>query len=94
MNEKTNDEPPVVTTLADAVDDRFRLLVEAVHDYGIFMLDPAGNVFSWNPGAEKSNGYKSQEIIGQHFSCLYTAGAATLKRRQQQVLSGRGRSSL
>ncbi len=64
---------PFVTTLAHAAADPFRLLVEAVQDYGIFMVDPAGIVVSWNPGAEKIKGYKAEEIIGQHFSCFYTA---------------------
>jgi len=67
------DKAPFVTTLNHAASDPFRLLVEAVKDYGIFMLDPSGNVFSWNPGAENSKGYKADEIIGQHFSCFYTA---------------------
>ena len=46
MDEKTREEPPFVTTLAHAAADPFRLLVEAVKDYGIFMLDPAGIVSS------------------------------------------------
>jgi PAS domain S-box-containing protein len=50
---------------------RFRLLVEAVSDYAIFMLDTAGNIISWNPGAERIKGYAPQEIIGKHFSCFY-----------------------
>jgi len=49
----------------------FRLLVEAVQDYAIFMLNPEGRVSSWNVGAERIKGYKSNEIIGQHFSCFY-----------------------
>jgi len=73
MNEQSEDKSLIASTLSDAVEDRFRLMVESVQDYGIFMLDPSGNVFSWNPGAEKSNGYKSKEIVGKHFSCLYTA---------------------
>ena len=51
---------------------RFHLLIDAVTDYAIFMLDTAGNVVSWNPGAERINGYSSGEIIGQHFSRFYT----------------------
>jgi PAS domain S-box-containing protein len=51
---------------------RFRLLVEAVTDYAIFMLDPAGNVVNWNPGAERLKGYTAAEILGQHFSRFYT----------------------
>lgn len=51
--------------------ERFRLLVESVKDYAIFMLDPVGRVVSWNAGAERITGYLSSEIIGQHFSCFY-----------------------
>ncbi len=53
-------------------DSRYRLLVEAVTDYAIYMLDPRGIVTSWNPGAERFKGYVSSEIIGQHFSVFYT----------------------
>jgi PAS domain S-box-containing protein len=52
-------------------EERFRLLVESVQDYAIFMLDPAGLVMSWNAGAEKINGYPAKEILGQHFSRFY-----------------------
>lgn len=50
----------------------FRLLVEAVQDYAIFMLDPDGRVATWNLGAERIKGYKASEIIGQHFSIFYS----------------------
>src|SRR6476660_6305911 len=52
-------------------EERFRLLVDAVKDYAIFMLDPAGKVSSWNIGAERIKGYKPSEILGKHFSCFY-----------------------
>ncbi|KRC63962.1 hypothetical protein ASE12_03795 [Aeromicrobium sp. Root236] len=52
-------------------EERFRLLVEAVSDYAIFMLDPEGHVMSWNTGAQRSTGYPSREIIGQHFRIFY-----------------------
>jgi PAS domain S-box-containing protein len=52
-------------------EERFRLLVESVQDYAIFMLDPSGLVMSWNAGAEKINGYPAKEILGQHFSRFY-----------------------
>lgn len=51
---------------------RYRLLVETVEDYAIFMLDAGGNVTSWNPGAERAKGYPPEEIIGRHFSVFYT----------------------
>ncbi|GAB1515768.1 PAS domain-containing sensor histidine kinase [Actinophytocola sp. KF-1] len=52
-------------------EERFRLLVQGVRDYGIFMLDPAGHIISWNVGAERINGYAEQEILGKHFSVFY-----------------------
>jgi len=52
-------------------EQRFRLLVEAVEDYAIFMLDTEGRISSWNIGAERLKGYKASEIIGQHFSQFY-----------------------
>ncbi len=52
-------------------DQRFRLLVDNVRDYAIFMLDPEGRVASWNEGAERLKGYRAEEIIGQHFSRFY-----------------------
>ena len=52
-------------------EERFRLLVEGVRDYAIFMLDPAGHVVSWNLGAQINKGYTAEEIIGQHFSVFY-----------------------
>ena len=52
-------------------EERFRLLVEAVQDYAIFMLDPGGHVVSWNAGAQRIKGYLAAEIIGKHFSCFY-----------------------
>ncbi|HKN54604.1 MAG TPA: PAS domain S-box protein, partial [Amycolatopsis sp.] len=58
------DRPP-------AGDERFRLLVQGVLDYAIFMLDPAGNISSWNAGAKRIKGWSADEIIGQHFSVFY-----------------------
>jgi PAS domain S-box-containing protein len=52
-------------------EQRFRLLVEAVQDYAIFMLDPQGHISSWNAGAQRIKGYRADEIIGQHFSIFY-----------------------
>ena len=52
-------------------DEIFRLLVESVRDYAIFMLDPTGHVATWNLGAERIKGYKADEIIGRHFSTFY-----------------------
>ncbi len=68
-------EPPNFAALAHdklrESETRFRLLVEAVKDYAIFMLDPTGRVMTWNKGAQRIKGYDAREIIGQHFSQFY-----------------------
>jgi PAS domain S-box-containing protein len=74
-----------------ASDELFRLLVNSVTDYAIFLLDPAGRVVSWNAGAERIKGYAAAEILGAHFSLFYplaerTAGgpAAALQRAERE----------
>lgn len=52
-------------------EERFRLIIEGVKDYAIFMLDPQGYVVSWNTGAERIKGYQPDEIIGEHYSRFY-----------------------
>src|SRR5438270_10208091 len=56
---------------ADPTDAQFRLLVESVSDYAIFLLDTSGRVMSWNAGAERIKGYAAGEILGRHFSVFY-----------------------
>jgi PAS domain S-box-containing protein len=53
---------------AQTSDGRYRLLVESITDYGIYMLDREGRVTSWNLGARRFKGYEADEIIGRHFS--------------------------
>ena len=57
---------------AFSTEDRYRLLVDSVTDYALYMLDPEGRVSSWNAGGERIKGYAPAEIIGQHFSRFYT----------------------
>jgi PAS domain-containing protein len=52
-------------------EERFGLFVSSVTDYAILMFDPEGRVISWNNGAQRVQGYRSEEIIGQHFSRFY-----------------------
>jgi PAS domain S-box-containing protein len=56
--------------MADA--ERYRILVEAINDYAVYLLDPNGHVASWNPGAQRFKGYQPSEIIGKNFSIFYT----------------------
>ena len=51
---------------------KFRLLVEGITDYAVYMLDPEGRVTNWNRGAERIKGYKAKDIVGKHFSVFYT----------------------
>ncbi len=60
------------TSKLEDTERRFRLLVESVTDYAIYMLDPTGTIINWNPGAQRIKGYAREEIIGQHFSLFYT----------------------
>jgi PAS domain S-box-containing protein len=53
-------------------EEQFRLLVQGVTDYAIFMLDSGGRVANWNAGAQRIKGYRPDEIVGRHFSCFYT----------------------
>jgi PAS domain S-box-containing protein len=66
-------------------DQVFRLLVEGVKDYAIFLLDPQGRVSTWNQGAERIKGYKAKEIIGQHFSRFYPKEAIESKWPEQEL---------
>src|ERR1700677_2034737 len=59
------------SNVAGVHSDIFRLLVEGIRDYAIFVLDPQGNVLTWNPGAQALKGYAREEIVGKHFSTFY-----------------------
>ncbi|HXC54481.1 MAG TPA: PAS domain S-box protein [Rhizomicrobium sp.] len=78
---------------ARSSDSRYRLLVEAVTDYAIYMLDPQGIVTSWNPGAQRFKGYQAAEIVGQHFSRFYSAEdrAAGLPARALETAGREGK---
>jgi diguanylate cyclase (GGDEF)-like protein/PAS domain S-box-containing protein len=61
-----------ISTTTFSSDTMYRMLVQSVTDYAIYMLDPDGHVMNWNVGAQRSKGYRTDEIIGQHFSCFFT----------------------
>ena len=73
ISERKNAEDDLRIAYAELKEseERYRLLIEGVNDYAIFMLDPAGNVASWNAGAKRIKGYEAKEIIGCHFSKFY-----------------------
>jgi diguanylate cyclase (GGDEF)-like protein/PAS domain S-box-containing protein len=53
-------------------EEKYRMLLDGVHDYAIFMLDPLGRVVSWNAGAERIKGYTPEQILGHNFSCFFS----------------------
>jgi diguanylate cyclase (GGDEF)-like protein/PAS domain S-box-containing protein len=84
-----------MSRVANENNERFRMMVEAVKDYAIFMLDVDGRVTSWNAGAERLKGYCEQEIIGQHFSRFHTADdiANHKPERQLEIATRTGRAA-
>jgi PAS domain S-box-containing protein len=74
-------------------EERFRLLVQGVTDYAIYMLDPQGRVTNWNSGAQRIKGYTQDEIVGEHFSRFYTDEdkATELPRRALETAAREGR---
>jgi PAS domain S-box-containing protein len=79
MNELVAHRPENTT------EQRLQLLIEAVVDYGIFMLDPGGHIISWNSGAENLKGYSREEILGKHFSIFYPPEAVATGWPQEEL---------
>lgn len=78
---------------AQALEERFHLLVEGVRDYAIIMLDPAGRILTWNVGAKRITGYEEEEAVGRSLSMLYLPDdyASGEPLRQLEVTAGAGR---
>lgn len=72
MNHPTPSPPPTSFLKTLAADRRFELMLRAIRDYAIYLLDKDGYIVSWNAGAQRFKGYTADEIIGQHFSRFYT----------------------
>ena len=65
--------------------EQFRLVVEGVHDYAIFMLDPAGRISTWSPGSARLKGYEADEIIGRHFSVFYPEADVNARKPAREL---------
>jgi PAS domain S-box-containing protein len=65
--------------------EAFSLLVDTVAEYAIFLLDPDGRITSWNAGAERLKQYKSEDIVGKHFSIFYTADDLALDKPEHEL---------
>ncbi len=66
-------------------EERFRLLVQNVKEYAIFMLDPTGHIMTWNEGAQRINGYTASEIVGQHFSIFYPEVDVAARKPEREL---------
>ena len=75
-------------------EERFRIFVNAVQDYAIFMLSPQGHVVSWNKGAENIKGYKAEEVIGKHFSCFYPPEDIAQGKPEKELQTAREQGSV
>ena len=74
----------LASELADG-EERFRLMVDALKDHAIFMLDPKGVIISWNEGAERIKGWTAEEAIGRHYSCFYAEADVAAGKPQQAL---------
>src|SRR5437870_8593367 len=66
--------------------EQFHILVDSVEEYAIYLLDPNGDIITWNTGAEKIKGYSAKEIVGKHFTCFYTADDVAAGKPQRNLL--------
>jgi PAS domain S-box-containing protein len=79
------DPSPKAGELLGRYEERYRLLVESVKDYAIFMLDPQGRVVTWNAGAERIKGYMAREIVGRSFSIFFSEEEVRAGKPQHQL---------
>jgi PAS domain S-box-containing protein len=87
------DDLPSRLSRLEASDRLYRLLVESVTDYAIFVLDATGHIQSWNPGAQRLKGYTEHEIVGKHFSIFYPEADVVSHKpeKELEIASRRGR---
>ena len=78
-------DSPSAQSASQQTEEQFHVLVDSVEDYAIYMLDPKGNVVTWNLGAQKIKQYTAEEIIGKNFACFYTAEDVADERPQRNL---------
>src|SRR6266576_4280340 len=79
-----SDSRSIKSALLEA-EEQFHILVDSVEEYAIYMLDPIGNVVTWNSGAEKIKQYTAEDIIGKNFACFYTADDVAAEKPQRNM---------
>src|SRR5881227_2114249 len=65
--------------------EQFHILVDSVEEYAMYLLDPNGDIITWNTGAEKIKGYSAKEIVGKNFACFYTADDVAAGKPQRNL---------
>src|SRR3954469_16384258 len=83
--------PSLASRPENSLEQRLQLLIEAVTDYGIFVLDPEGHILSWNSGAQKLKGYAREDILGRHFSIFYPQEAVDRGWPQEELRLAKAR---
>ena len=78
-------DDPSAHSISQQTDEQFHMLVDSVEEYAIYMLDPIGNVVTWNSGAQKIKQYTAEEIIGKNFACFYTAEDVAAEKPQRNL---------
>ncbi len=78
-------DSPSAQSASQQTEEQFHVLVDSVEEYAIYMLDPAGNVMTWNAGAQKIKQYTAEEIIGKNFACFYTAEDVAAEKPQRNL---------
>jgi len=73
------------TSVLHRTAEQFHILVDSIEEYAIYMLDPDGNIVTWNTGAQKIKGYMAEEIIGKNFACFYTAEDVTAGKPERNL---------
>src|SRR5881394_2385615 len=74
--------------------EQFHILVDSVEEYAIYLLDPNGNVVTWNTGAQKIKGYTAEEIVGKNFACFYTAEDVAAGKPQRNLSEAARRGNI
>jgi PAS domain S-box-containing protein len=78
-------DDPLAHSVSQQTEEQFHMLVDSVEEYAIYMLDPTGNVVTWNSGAQKIKQYTAEEIIGKNFACFYTVEDVAAGKPQRNL---------
>ena len=81
-------------SVSQQTEEQFHVLVDNVEEYAIYMLDPKGNIVTWNLGAQKIKQYTAEEIIGKNFACFYTADDVAAEKPQRNLREAVGKGHI